>query len=286
VTQKSRVLLIGAFVLSACGGNEGHRGAADEPVQRNDATAADAVCLQAERFTADGTIDVPAPSGATDAAAVRALRWEPHDGCERLVIDLGTAGGAAAAEPGVVRAEVLREFGIVRVTLPGIDRAETDATDAAFAGELAAAAYTVRAQDGANLFVDVHLAGAAEAHVGVLRVPARVVVDVRPGTAAPGARPLREQRVVVLRPQSGDASYPLEITGYARTFEANVVARLEHDGTDVAEQFTTAASWLEAWGHFTIVIDEGPAGAVTLHVGEYSAKDGTWEGARVLLRIR
>jgi hypothetical protein len=279
-------LLLGALLLTACGRDEARRRATEEAVQQNGAPAADAVCLQAERFAADGTIDVPAPSGATDAAAVRALRWEPHDGCERLVIDLGTAGGAAAAESGVVRAEVLREFGIVRVTLPGIDRAATDATDAAFAGELAAAAYAVRAQDGTNLFVDVHLAGAAEAHVGVLREPARVVVDLRPGTAAAGARPLREQRVVVLRPQSGDASYPLEITGYARTFEANVVARLERDGTDLAEQFTTAASWLEAWGHFTIIIDDGPAGAVTLHVGEYSAKDGTWEGARVPLRMR
>jgi hypothetical protein len=286
VTLNSRLLLLGAFVLSACDGDAAQRGAADEPVQRNGAAAADAVCLQGDRFTAEGAIDVPSLSAATDAAAVRALRWEPHDGCERLVIDLGTAGDAAAAEPGVVRAEVLREFGIVRVTLPGIERAQADATDAAFDGELAAAVYTVRAQDGANVFVDVHLAGAAEAQVSVLREPARVVLDLRPGGAALGARPLREQRVVVLRPQSGDSSFPLQITGYARTFEANVVARLERDGTGVVEQFTTAASWLEAWGQFTIVIEDGPAGAVTLHVGEYSAKDGTWEGARIPLRMR
>jgi hypothetical protein len=280
-----RTLLLAALVLSGCGRDDGRRGPAGEPAQQDGAAAANAVCLQGERFTAEGAIEVPPANGAADAAVVRALRWEPHDGCERLVIDLGAGEDEGAAAPGEVRAEVLRELGVVRVTLPGIDRAHAEATDATFDGALAAAAYAVRSPDGQYVFVDVHLASATEANVSVLREPARVVVDLRPGGAAPGGAPLREQRVVVLRPLPGDASYPLEITGYARTFEANVVARLVREGADVSEQFTTATSWLEAWGYFTIVIEDGPAGAVTLHVGEYSAKDGTWEGARIPLRL-
>jgi hypothetical protein len=90
----------------------------------------------------------------------------------------------------------------------------------------------------------------------------------------------------VLEPRPGAASYPLTITGYARTFEANVVARLEEDGEDVHVAFTTATAWADAWGHFSLTIHAGPTGPIRLHVGEYSAKDGTWEGAVVELRVR
>jgi hypothetical protein len=91
---------------------------------------------------------------------------------------------------------------------------------------------------------------------------------------------------VVLEPRPGPASYPLTITGYARTFEANVVARLEQGGEEVLETFTTATAWVDAWGHFSFTIDDGPTGPVRLHVGEYEARDGAWEGVVVELRMR
>jgi hypothetical protein len=94
------------------------------------------------------------------------------------------------------------------------------------------------------------------------------------------ARPAR------VEPRPGAATYPLTVTGYARTFEANVVARLEREGEEVVETFTTATAWVDAWGQFSLTIAEGPTGPVVLHVGERSARDGTWQGAAVELNMR
>jgi hypothetical protein len=243
------------------------------------------VCLLGEPFVADGVIPL-GPPAAGDADRVQALRWERHDGCERLVIDLSGENGMAASAPGPVEVEVIRELGVVRVSLPGVRSVEPDATDARFAAGLARAAYAVWSPDGRWTYVDLHLADEAEAFATLLDDPARVVVDLRPGGGALPAPPAADGRVVVLEPRPGAASYPLTITGYARTFEANVVARLEEDGEDVHVAFTTATAWADAWGHFSLTIHAGPTGPIRLHVGEYSAKDGTWEGAVVELRMR
>lgn len=253
--------------------------AAASDTSRDDA----AVCLRGEPFIAHGGVPLPQTTGNADARRIRALRWQRHDGCERFVIDLGTADGADAANVGDVRAEVIRDLGIVRITLPDITGIDTDATDARFDGPLASAAFVVIAPDNAGFWVDLHLASPAEAHVATLASPARVIVDLRPGGSPLPPPPATHQRVIVLQPRTGSASWPLTVTGYARTFEANVVARIEHNGSDVFETFTTSTGWLEAWGWFTFTIPDGPAGSVRLHVGEYSARDGGWEGAVIPL---
>jgi hypothetical protein len=52
------------------------------------------------------------------------------------------------------------------------------------------------------------------------------------------------------------------------------------------QDFTTATAWVDAWGHYSLVIPEGPTGPVVLHVGEHSARDGTWEGVAIRLQLR
>jgi hypothetical protein len=225
-----------------------------------------------------------------DARGVGALRWQAHEGCERFVIDLVARDGAPAQRAGPVAAEVLRELGVVRIGLRAVERVDPGATDARFAGGLVRSAYAVRSADGGWIHVDLHLAGAAEAHVTVLDEPARVVVDLRPGgPAVPGSAP-RGERVVVLQPRPGPASeplsYPLTVTGYARTFEANVVVRLEQGGRDVFEGFTTATAWVDAWGHYSLTVPRGAGGRAVLHVGEHSARDGAWQGVALELRLR
>jgi hypothetical protein len=120
----------------------------------------------------------------------------------------------------------------------------------------------------------------------VLEDPARVVIDLRPGGSAIPPAPPPADRVVVLTPRPGTATWPIEVSGYSRTFEANVVFRLEQDGEQIEETFTTATAWVDAWGYFSTTIEDGPAGAVVLHVGEYSAKDGTWEGVAIDLDMK
>jgi hypothetical protein len=280
-------VLLGALILVACGSETPQPGT---PGGQNSDARADpaagsgaAVCLRGEPFVAQGPITVNGGAGG-DAAAVSGLRSEVHDGCERFVIDLATAAGGAAARTGAVSAELIRELGVVRIST-GVDAVDQAATEATLGGELARSAYAVLGADG-RIRVDLHLGAAAEAHVMTLQDPARVVVDLRPGGSALPPPAGTTQRVVVLRPRPGTTSYPITITGYARTFESNVVARLEQNGVDVHETFTTATTWVDAWGHFEMTIPAGPSGSVTLHVGEYSAKDGTWEGVPVRLQMR
>jgi hypothetical protein len=244
-----------------------------------------AVCLQGEPFVADGTVPVDAPETG-DANRVSELRWETHPGCERFVIDLAAEDETPASSAGQVRSEVLRDLGVVRVSIRDVEWVDQDATDAAFDGPLARAAYAMWSPDGRWIDVDLHLAGEAEAHVTVLDDPARVVVDLRPGGGPLPPPPATDDRVVVLQPRPGEASYPLTVAGYARTFEANVVARIERHGQTVEETFTTATAWADAWGHYSLTIDDGPTGPIVLHVGERSARDGTWQGAAVELNMR
>jgi hypothetical protein len=243
------------------------------------------VCLAGGPFVADGDIAVSA-AGPADARQVGAVRHEPYEGCERVVIDLLGDGGTPAVGTGDIAAEVVRELGLVRVTLRAVQAAAPPATDTILNGDLAHAAYTVLSPDGRWVWVDVHLADAAEARVSTLDDPGRVVVDLRPGGQPLREPPARDTRVVVLEPRPGATSYPLAVTGYARTFEANVVMRLEQDGEDVFEDFTTSTGWAEAWGWFSITVEEGPTGDVVLRVGEYSARDGTWEGVAIRLTVR
>jgi hypothetical protein len=279
-------LATASALLAACSGPERTDAATETPTARQDVRSAEApVCLSADAFAASGRIDVRS-AGTGDARRVAGLRWERHDGCERFVIDLAGEDGSLAARPGTVSAEVLRDLGVVRVTLPDVGMVDADATDAEFNGSLAGAAYAFLSPEGRWVQIDLHMSAAAEAAVLTLEDPARVVVDLRPGGPPIPEPAPRTGRVVVLQPRPGPASYPLTVTGYARTFEANVVVRLEHDGQDVHEDFTTATAWLDAWGHYTFTVPEGPAGRVVLHVGEHSARDGTWEGVAVRLRMR
>jgi hypothetical protein len=246
----------------------------------SDADVAAAVCLQGGPFVARGELAISRP-GDAPPLPVDELRWSAHDGCERFVIAL-----RGAAVPAGVTAELIRALGVLRVTVPGATTVAREATELRMDGDLARAAYAIRAPEPRTTWVDLHLAAPAEAFAAVLRDPARVVVDLRPGGGGVPEPPVASDRVVVLEPRPGAAAYPLRITGYARTFEANVVIRLEQDGEDRVETFTTATAWVDAWGHFTLTVAEGPTGRVRLHVGEHSARDGTWQGVVVDLELR
>jgi LysM repeat protein len=244
-----------------------------------------AVCLVGEGFGEDGNIgDFDRAAG--DARQVLDFRLGVHEGCERVVIDLATEDGVAAQTIGPVEAEFLRDQGVVRLRLTqdiGVVGLTGTESEAVLGGELAHAAYFVRALEGGP-YVDVHLVAAVQARVFVLDGPARLVVDLRPGgEALPGPAAVADN-VVVLTPRGEQSeTYPLQIRGYARTFEANVIALVRQGGVLEEETFTTAASWAETWGEFELTVEDGPAGQIELFVGERSAKDGTEQGVRIPL---
>jgi hypothetical protein len=271
-------LALMALALASLGCNGADR-PPDEPDQPR------AVCLEGAPFVANGDLQVDSLEGEP-TSTLGGIRWEAHEGCERIVFDLSGPDNGGAGSPGRIRAEILRDLGVVRIRLEDITDVERDAADRQMDGDLARAAYVVRSPEGRWLFADIHLATAAEVHVSTLADPARVVVDFRQGGEPLPANPAYHDHVVVLQPREGLATYPLTLRGYARTFEANVVARLEQDGQTVKETFTTSTGWVDAWGYYEITIDNGPRGPMVLHVGEYSAKDGSWNGASVQIEMR
>ena len=218
-----------------------------------------------------------------DARQVAALRWAAYDGCERFVVDLVSADGAPATSSGPVSAEMLSS-GVVRITLPPVI-ALTAVADAAFEGALADRAFVVRDFPG-TLLVDLHVNPSPEARITALDSPARVVIDLRPGSGAEATpTPVIGENVIVFEPSSGDAAYPIRVSGYARTFEATVVARLLALDELAFETFTTATDYLDAWGRFTMEIPTGPSGRVDLFVGEDSAATGDPRGVTVELSM-
>jgi hypothetical protein len=99
--------------------------------------------------------------------------------------------------------------------------------------------------------------------------PARSIVDVRPienGDLLP-MPPTVTDSLVVLTPTIGPATYPIRVTGYAKTRGGEVIIRSSAAGEVVEERRTVAAGDGSSWGEFSIVIDNGPAGAIEIFVG-------------------
>jgi hypothetical protein len=207
-----------------------------------------------------------------DAESVAGLRWTQYPGCEQVVVELATAGGAPATETGGVRAELLRDLGIVRLRLN--DRVSTTAVaDRVVEGQLVDRVYVVRSIEG-DFYVDLHLGSEALARASVRRSPAEIIVDLQPGGPPLESQPLVADRVVVVTATSGQAEYPLNIDGYARTFEATVVLRARQGNRQEIEQATSAADYLTTWGEYRFRVDGGPHGNIEFFVGEDSADDG------------
>ena len=219
----------------------------------------------------------------SDAELVAGLRWTAYQGCERVVVELATAGGAPATEPGGVRAELLRDQGIIRLRLDDLVTS-TAIADRVVERELVDRVYVVRSLDG-DLYVDIHLGSPVLARASINRSPAEVIVDLRSGGPELEARPVVADSAVVVAPTGHEAEYPLIVEGYARTFEAAVVLRIRVANQLDIEEVTSAADYLVTWGEYRFEVPGGPTGNVEVFVGEDSPEDGHERGAHFNLEM-
>lgn len=216
-----------------------------------------------------------------DASRVASLVAATAAGRDRFVVGFARADGLPAERIGPVRVEILRELGLVRLHLPA-QVTGAALTENHFTGDLSGAAFVVRALAGESLFIDLHLRKEARARAYALRSPALLVVELEPGGPPLSPWPAEGPGVVVLTPRrDSPLHYPLEVSGYARTFEAHVVAELRQQGRAVAKTFTTASDYASAWGEFRMRLETGPRGPARLFVGDYSAKDGSEQGVTI-----
>jgi Immunoglobulin-like domain of bacterial spore germination len=237
-------------------------------------------CTTGSDFFASGQVArIDQPS--TDASILGLISWDVTGGCERFRLDFETNEGAPATTPPSVAVEFLDSGQILRIHL---DLDQTVLTDQLVETPLVDRLYVVRSLDG-GMFVDLHLAGPSQARADVRNSPAGLTVELQMGIQPfTGTATIADQVVVVEPSPEAETGTPVEVGGYARTFEGTVVVVATSVG-DGARQSTQAADWAETWGEFHTSIDV-PLGPTSLFVGEESPEDGSLIGAIVNVTVR
>jgi len=217
----------------------------------------------------------------SDGSDLRRISWETTDRCESFTFDFETSEGAPATSVPAIQVDHLDSFQVIRIHMD-IDAAIV--TDQLVETTLVDRLYVVRALDG-DMFVDLHLKEPAAVRARVQSSPARLTIDLRPGLVPFTGVSTTDDRVVVVAP-TRDATIDRApvLSGYSRTFEANVLVVVSQDSEVVGETTTTAADYLETWGEFEtrLVL---PTGEVSIFIGEASPEDGSLRGVILELNV-
>ena len=238
-------------------------------------------CPDEGEFVEDGTI-ASFDQDQSDSSVIGRISWRADEACETFTFSFVTSEGAPATTPPTVTAAYVEGAPVIRVT---VDADQTIITDQLVETGLIDRLYVVRSLEGGS-FIDLHLAAPAQARIHVDGSPARVTLDLQPGIVEYPIVATASDIVVVVTPlDTGVVTPTIEVTGYARTFESNVMIIATAGDQLVAEMNTTAAGGLETWGEFRarIVL---PPGEVSLFVGDENAEDGGLEGVTISLTVR
>ncbi len=282
--RRSAIALLA--LCAACGGAPdagGPTSTSSTPILTTPATTVPLVpgCPEGAEFTEGGHVG-RINQALSDSDTIGSISWEVSESCETYTISFETSEGAPATTPPTTIVDYLGNTPIVRVR---VGTAATVITDQLVETGLVERLYVVRSLDG-GMFVDFHLAAPAQARVEVDTSPAAVRLALQPGIVEHPIQPLIAALTVVVDPLAGDTvSSPVEITGYSRTFEANVLLIATSGGEVVAQEHTTSADYLETWGEFRASI-ELPVGSFSVFVGDASPEDGTLQGVTLTLTVR
>lgn len=217
----------------------------------------------------------------SDSHTIGRISWEASDQCETFTFEFETEEGAPATTVPDLHIEHLNSFQVIRITM---DVESTVVTDQLVETGLVHRLYVVRALEG-GMFVDLHLAAPAAARAGIRSSPARLTVDLRPGFVPFDGSASIGEFVVLMNPAADhEVGQVVQVAGYSRTFESNVLIVATQGDFPVVETSTTAADYIETWGEFRTEVTL-PPGAVSLFVGESSPEDGSLEGVTVELLV-
>jgi hypothetical protein len=229
-------------------------------------------CLAGTLPFAEQGIVAALDSPQHDATTIGGIRWQPDEGCERVLIEFLTEGGSPATRLGPVGVTVAPDTGIVRISLP--EAVEASAIgDSLISGPLVDHIYVVEGiTDG--LVVDVHLAARAAARAFTTTSPSRLIIDLRPTSDVPiGSAPDNGGRVVVSSPLPGPSLYPLQVAGYAAPGVDAVRIMLSADDQTALERSVSTVTDRHLWRAFAVTISDGPSGLVQVRVTDDAATD-------------
>jgi hypothetical protein len=285
------VVAIGVLLLASCAPPNGNATSTVPPptttVTSTTVSGDQPPCLSGDLSFADSGPIAAIGGESGDATIVAGIRWEGHEGCERVVVDFFSEGGAPASTLGPAGAIALGESGVLRITLPP-EVVASAVADTRLDGGLATSAFVARDSTGA-LFVDIHFAPEVRVEARAFEVgsPIRLVVDLRPrdGASLVVAAPTVGSDTVLLAPAPGAALYPLRVTGYTRSDIDAVRVRIY---TGDAVSFDRAVSTLgqrDTWHAFDVRLADGPSGPVELYVGPVDAFEEPTGGVIVPLEL-
>ena len=219
---------------------------------------------------------------SSDSSMIGLISWEAEEACETFTVTFETSEGAPATTPPGVEVVYVDGAPVIRIAL---DTEQTVITDQLVETDLVERLYVVRALDG-GMFIDLHLAAPAQAHVAVENSPARLVLDLQPGIVEyPTSAAISAIAVLVAPLDEAIVPADVEVEGYTRTFESNVMIIATSGDHVVAEENTTAADSVETWGEFRMSLTL-PTGDVSLFVGDQSPEDGSLEGVTISLTVQ
>ena len=216
-----------------------------------------------------------------DADTVLAVRYEANEDYERAVIDLGT--GLEPAGPVPEWSLVSQEGkGLLRVILPSASA--TCVSDGEFGDGLLESFHVVRAPEG-GMFMDIFAREAFLYRVVELGDP-RLVVDFKAKGDLEAPLPAESGDTVLVEPRPhASISDPLTVNGYSRSSEAaNTITLIDSDGRILVRRTVLSNDRDHTWGYFETTLDLPPfSGKGTLRVGTESARNGSFEGAKIPL---
>ncbi|HSK05880.1 MAG TPA: Gmad2 immunoglobulin-like domain-containing protein [Acidimicrobiia bacterium] len=220
----------------------------------------------------------------SDTNSVGLISWMAVDGCEQFTFRFETNEGAPATTPPTIVADFSESRQVLRLWTSA---QSSVVTDQLVETPLVDRMFVVRGLAG-GIYVDLHLESPAQARAEVSNSPAHLTVYLEPGIDPFDSTAVYGQTVVVTAPAVGAeavAGIPVDVTGYARTMEANVLIGATVDGQLVAETTATAADSTETWGEFSAPI-QLPPGQVSLFVGEPGPEEGDPIGVTIDLTVR
>lgn len=238
-------------------------------------------CPDEGEFVEDGTI-ASVDQDQSDSSVIGHISWTTDESCDTFTFSFITSEGAPATTPPTVTATYVEGVPVIRIA---VDADQTVITDQLVETGFVDRLFVVRSLEGGS-FIDLHLAAPAQARIHLDGSPARVTLDLQPGIVEYPVSATVSDLVVVVTPLGADVVTPtIEVTGYTRTFESNVLIIATAGDEVVAETFTTAAGGLETWGEFQadLVL---PPGEVSLFVGDENPEDGGLEGVTISLTVR
>lgn len=226
-----------------------------------------------------GIADIPGEG--SDSRSLGQISWETSDQCETFHFDFETSEGAPATSAPEIQVDHLETFQVIRVN---IDVQGTVVTDQLVETALVDRLYVVRSLSG-GMFVDLHMAQPAAVRASVSSSPARLSLELRPGFVPFEGRSAVDDTVVLTSPPSGaTVDSDVQLLGYSRSSDGNVLTVATQGGEVVAEANTTAAGDRDTWGEYRVELRQLPPGKVTVFVGEEGSAGGL-DGLTVDLNV-